>query len=102
MTPISISQTGTGRSSIAQVDNFNEQFNVGIHLVLSGSATFNIEITPQDPMDGAITVWNAAPNLSGLTTASAASVTVPCRALSINVTGGVGTVTAYIVQSGER
>ena len=102
MTPISISQTGTGRSGIVQVDNFNAPFNVGIHLTLSGAATFNIEISPQDPMDGAITVWNTAPSLSGLTAASASSMTVPCRALSINVTGGSGTVTAYITQAGER
>ena len=102
MTPISISQTGTGRSSLVQVDNFANPFNVGLHIVLTGTATFNVEISPQDPMDATPTVWIAAPSLSGLTAGSAVSMTVPCRAVSLNVTAGSGTVTAYVVQSGER
>jgi hypothetical protein len=102
MTPISVAQTGAGRSSIVQVDNFANPFNVGLHIVLSGAATYNIELTPQDPMDATPTVWTAAPSLSAQTTGQAVSMTVPCRGITINVTAGVGTVTAYVVQSGER
>jgi hypothetical protein len=102
MTPISVSQTNSGRSSVVQVDNFANPFNVGLHLVVTGTPTYNIELTPQDPMDATPTVWIAAPNLSTLTAGQAASMTVPCRGITINVTGGTGTVTAYVVQSGER
>jgi hypothetical protein len=101
MTPISITTT-SGRSPVAQVDNFQAPFNVGIHLVVTGTPTYNVELTPQDPMDATPTVWNAAPSLSGLTTSQAVSMTVPCRAISLNITGGSGSVTAYITQAGER
>lgn len=102
MTPISVAQTGVGRSAVIAVDNFTNPFNLGLITTLTGSATYNIEITPQDPMDAAITVWGAPTGTTGLTTASALSLTIPARAVSINITAGAGTVTLYIVQAGLR
>jgi hypothetical protein len=102
MTPISVAQTGVGRSTVVAVDNFTNPFNLGLITTLSGSATYNIEITPQDSMDAAPTVWGTPAATTGLTTASALSLTVPARALSINVTAGAGTVTLYVVQAGLR
>jgi len=101
MTPVSIT-TATGRSGIAQVDNFNTPFNVGLHISITGTPTYNVELTPQDPMDATPTIWAAAPGLSAQTTAQVVSMTVPCRGISLNLTGGSGSVTAYVVQAGER
>lgn len=101
MTPISIT-TSTGRSGIAQVNNFQAPFNVGLHISITGTPTYSVELTPQDPMDGTPTVWAAPTGLSGLTAAQVVSMTIPCRAISLNLTSGSGSVTAYIVQAGER
>ena len=45
-----ISQTGTGRSAICAVDDFQTPFNIGVGAKLTGTATFNIEYSMDDPM----------------------------------------------------
>jgi hypothetical protein len=102
MTPITISKTGTGRSAVVVPDSFQNPFNVGLLITVSGTATFNIEISMDDAMVAAPTTWAVATGFSGLTAATVGSLTIPCHALSINVTSGSGTVTAQIVQAGVR
>ena len=102
MTPITIAQSGTGRSAIVGPDSFQNPFNLGLVISLAGTATFNIEISMDDPMTATPTTWIAATGFSGLTAAAVGSITVPCHALSINVTSGTGTVIAQIVQAGVR
>ena len=107
MTPISVSKTGTGRSAAIAVDNFLNPFNVGIGAAIpSGAATFNVEYSFDDPMDAGYTVagatWYVASGFSGVTASTGGSLTVPCKAICINITSGTGTVTAQIVQAGTR
>lgn len=102
MTPVTISRTNTGRSTIIASDSFQNPFNVGLIITISGSPTYNIEISMDDPSTGTPTVWAAPTGFSALTAAANGSITVPHHALSINVTAGSGTVTAYVVQAGVR
>ena len=102
MTPITISKTGTGRSAIVVPDSFQNPFNVGILITLSGAATFNIEISMDDAMTATPTTWVAATGFSGLSASAVGTITIPCHAISINVASGTGTVTAQIVQAGVR
>ena len=102
MTPVILSKTGTGRSAIIASDSFQNPFNVGLVVTISGSPTYNIEISMDDPSTGTPTVWAAPSGFSALTAAANGSITVPHHAMSINITGGTGTVTAYVVQSGVR
>lgn len=102
MTPITISKTGTGRSAIIASDSFQNPFNVGIVATVTGTATFNIEISMDDPSTGTPSVWAVDAGFSAKTADTNGSITVPHHALSINVTSGTGTVTAYIVQAGIR
>jgi len=95
-----VSQTGTGRSDVIAADNFQGIFNIGLLIALSGSATFNIEVSPDDPVAATPSGWFTVSGLTGLTAGSAISLTVPCKAISINVTGGNGKVTLTTVQSG--
>ena len=99
-----ITATGVSRSNVCAVDDFQAPFNVGIGAKLTGSATFNIEYSFDDPMaDGysaASATWYIASGFSGLTASTGGSFTVPCRAISINITANTGTVTATIVQAG--
>ena len=102
MTPVTISKTGTGRSAVIASDSFQNPFNVGIVAVVSGTATFNIEISMDDPSVATPSVWAVDAGFSAKTASTNGSITVPHHALSINVTSGSGTVTAYIVQAGIR
>jgi hypothetical protein len=102
MTPVTISKTGTGRSAVIASDSFQNPFNVGIIAVVSGTATFNIEISMDDPSVVTPSVWAIDAGFSAKTASTNGSITVPHHALSINVTSGTGTVTAYIVQAGIR
>lgn len=102
MTPVVISKTGTGRSAVVSSDSFQNPFNIGIVIVASGTVTFNIEFSMDDPSRAAPTVWAVASGFSALTASANGAITIPNHALSINVTAGTGTVTAYIVQAGVR
>jgi hypothetical protein len=102
MTPVTISKTGTGRSAVIASDSFQNPFNVGLIVVVTGTATYNIEISMDDPSTGTPSVWAVDAGFSAKTTSFNGSVTIPHHAMSINVTSGSGTVTAYVVQAGVR
>jgi hypothetical protein len=100
-----ITVTGVGRSNVCAVDDFQAPFNVGIGAKLvSGSATFNVEYSFDDPMASGYTsagaTWYVASGFSAVTASTGGSFTVPCKAVSINITSGAGTVTATLVQAG--
>jgi hypothetical protein len=99
-----ITQSGVGRSNICAVDDFQAPFNVGIGAKLTGSATFNIEYSFDDPMaegySAASATWYVASGFSGLTASTGGAFTVPCKAISINVTINTGAVTATVIQAG--
>ena len=104
----SISVTATGsqiRSPICVVDDFQTPFNIGIGAkVTSGTPTFNIEYSFDDPNAAGYTVagatWYVATGFSGLTATTGGALIIPCRAICINVTSGTGAVMASIVQAG--
>ncbi len=102
MTPITISKTGTGRSAVVVPDSFQNPFNVGLLITVTGTATYNIEISMDDAMLAPPTIWTAATGFSALSASAVGSLTIPCHALSINITSGSGTVSAQIVQAGVR
>lgn len=94
-----LSQSGVGNSAICAVDDFQVPVNVGVGARLaSGSATFNIEYTFDDLSSA--TNWYIAPGFSALTASTGGSITIPCKAIRVNITSGTGTVVASIVQAG--
>ena len=100
-----ITQTGVGRSNVCAVDDFQCPVNVGIGAKLvSGSATFNIEYSFDDPMaDGysaSTATWYVATGFSGVSASTGGALTIPCKAISINITANAGTVTATVIQAG--
>jgi hypothetical protein len=102
MTPITISKTGTGRSAVIVPDSFQNPFNLGLIATVTGTATFNVELTMDDPQIATPTIWAAATGFSALTASAIGAITIPCHGLAINVTSGTGTVTLQAVQAGVR
>lgn len=99
-----LTKTSTGRSGICVVDDFQTPFNIGIAVTLSATATFTIEYSLDDPLaDGyspSTANWFVAPGFTSGSAAIAGALTIPCRAICINVSASTGTVTANIVQAG--
>ena len=94
-----LTQTNVGRSTVCAIDDFQVPVNVGVGARLaSGSATFNIEYT-LDNLDD-IQYWYVAPNFSALTATTGGEITIPCKAICINITSGTGTIVATVVQAG--
>jgi len=99
-----LTKTGTGRSAICVVDDFQTPFNIGVAVSLSATATFTVEYSLDDPnADGysaASAAWFVAPGFTSGSAAVAGAITIPCRAICLNVSANTGTVTANIVQAG--
>lgn len=99
-----LTKTGTGRSAICVVDDFQTPFNVGIGVALSATATFTVEYSLDDPnaagYSAASATWFVAPGFTSGSAAVGGALTIPCRAICLNVSANTGTVTANIVQAG--
>lgn len=99
-----LTKTGTGRSGICVVDDFQTPFNIGIAVSISATATFTVEYSLDDPnaagYDPASANWYVASGFTSGSAAIAGSLTVPCRVICLNVSANTGTVTAKIVQAG--
>ena len=100
----SITKTGTGRSAICVVDDFQTPFNVGVAVSISATATFTVEYSLDDPNAVGYTVagaaWFVAPSFTSGSVAVAGAITIPCRAICVNASANTGTITAQIVQAG--
>lgn len=99
-----LTKTGTGRSAICVVDDFQTPFNIGIAVTLSSTATFTVEYSLDDPnavgYSPSTANWFVAPGFTSGSAAVAGALTIPCRAISVNASANAGTVTANIVQAG--
>ena len=106
MPAISWTVTGTGTSPIYGVDNFQAPFNVGIGCTISATATYSVQYTFDDiQADGYVAssgTWFTSSDFSSATTSKAASFTIPCRGIRLNVSASTGSVTIQIQQAGER
>ena len=71
-------------TEVIKVDWEQVDFRVGLQLVQSGTNTVAVELTLDDPDDEAGATWTAIPG--GLTASGIAELTVPCRAVRLNMT----------------
>ena len=99
-----ITKTGTGRSAICVVDDFQVPFSIGVAVSISSTATFTVEYSLDDPNDAGYSAgsasWFVAPGFTSGSAAIAGAINIPCRAISINASANAGTITAKIVQAG--
>lgn len=107
MQSITVTQVAAGSSAVEAVSYFTNPFNIGLAAVLTGTATFTVEYSMQDPMDAgyvaASATWFPVTGLSAVSASTSVGFTVPCRAIRVTLAGGsTGTVTLYIQQAGTR
>ena len=98
MRPIVVSKTGTGSSASIPLDTYENPFNVGIGVVVSGTVNYTIQHTFDDPAGSP--VFFSHPTLAALAANADGNSAFPVRAIKILVNSGAGTATAPIIQAG--
>ena len=106
MQSITTSVAGVGSSPVEAVSWFTNPFNVGLGAVLSGTATFTVEYSFEDPTNAGYSAstatWFSVTGLSAVSASTAAALTIPCRAVRVTIASGTGAVTLYVQQAGTR
>lgn len=104
MYPKTLTQTGTGATAWYPVDYKQAPFNLSLAaVVVSGTATYNVEYTYDNILAGATpTAWVVS-TLSAQTSSKDAALSAPVRGVRLNVTAGTSPVVSLtIVQSVAR
>ena len=107
MQSITLTRSGAGSSAVEAVSYFTNPFSIGLGAVLTGTATFTVEYSFQDPMDegyvAANATWFPVTGLAAVSATTGAVLTVPCRAVRVTLAvGSTGAVTLYVQQAGTR
>lgn len=99
-----VTQTGAGTSNWIPLDFHVHPFNVGLYAKVSGTVSFSLEVTGDDPLSGATPdAYTMASPFAASTSASAfGALTIPAKAIRINNASGSGSIKLTIVESGIR
>ena len=102
--------TSTGSTEWRAVDFFRETFNVGLGVFLTGSVTYSVEGTLDDPnaaLPGDLEPGSAQPPLatalsgwSALTASNLNSNGIPIVAVRLTITANTGTAVFQVLQTG--
>jgi hypothetical protein len=83
----------------------NQVTAISCNILASGSATYTVQYTNEDPFNTSITqlaVAHPAAALAGASTSQTASTTVLMRAVRVNVASGAGQLRVTVVQQSTR
>lgn len=101
MRPTSVTVSSATSSAWIPVDYTQANFNLGLQVVQTGTATWSVQCTMDNIFDSTVTptaIAVPAPMDTGTTSDSGAS-TVPCRAVRLNVSSWTsGDVTLTVIQ----
>lgn len=103
--PTSITVTGVDTSEWIPMDYFRTPFNVGLGVTITGTATYTVQHTFQNPNNPPGTTPTRIFNhetLVGQTANADGNYAFPVAAIRIDVTASTGSVTLDVIQSGIR
>lgn len=106
MRPVTVVADGTTpNSAVVPIDQYIAPTNIAMGVVVSGTVTFQVQHTYDDPFaedfDPATAVWFNHPTLTGSANADS-NYAFPPRAVRITRTAGTGSATMTLVQSGPN
>lgn len=107
MQSIKLTQAGAGSSAVRALDYFQNPFNVGFGVVVTGSVTYTVQYCFEDPsnadFNAASATWYSVTGLADQTASKSVGFEIPCRGVRVtNAEGSTGDVTVYIQQAGTR
>jgi len=94
-----VSKTGTGSSSALVMNTNISPFNVGFGVVVTGTVTYTIQHTFDDPAVG-FTTWFSHPTVVDETTSQDGNYAFPVTGVKVLVTAGTGTAALNLIQAG--
>ena len=93
-------KTDTGSSNILPMDTYISPFNVGFGVVLTGSATYTVQHTFDNPWTTDSPTWFNHPTILNQTANADGNYAFPVAAIKIAVTANSGTATLTVIQAG--
>ena len=94
-----VSQTGVGSSDALVMNTNISPFNVGFGVVASGTVTYSVQHTFDDPAVG-FTTWFSHPSVAAETANAYGNYAFPVTGIKVLVTAGSGTATMNLIQAG--
>lgn len=94
-----ISKTGVGSSSALGMNTNCTPFNVGFGVAVSGTVTYSVQHTFDDPAVG-FTTWFSHPTIAAKTDNQDGNYAFPVTGIKLLVTAGTGSATMNLVQAG--
>lgn len=94
-----VSKTDTGSSSALVMNTNISPFNVGFGVTVSGTVTYSIQHTFDDPADG-FSTWFSHPTIAGKSDNQDGNYAFPVTGVKILVTAGDGSATLKLIQAG--
>lgn len=94
-----VSKTGTGSSSAIVMNTNISPFNVGFGVITTGTVTYSIQHTFDDPAVG-FTVWYTHPTIAAKSDNQDGNYAFPVTGIKVLVTAGAGTATLNLIQAG--
>ena len=93
-------KTGVGSSNILVTDTYICPFNVGFGVVATGTVTYTVQHTFDNPQTTATPVWFSHPTIATKTDNQDGNYAFPVAAIKVIVTAGTGTATMTMIQAG--
>lgn len=94
-----VSQTGVGSSSNIVVNTNVTPVNIGFGVVVTGTVTYTVQHTFDDPAVG-FTTWFSHPTVVDETTNQDGNYAFPVTGVKLLVTAGTGTAALKLIQAG--
>lgn len=101
MRPIVVGKTGDGPSATVPMDHYQNPFNVGFAVVISGTVNYTVQHTFDDVFNASVTpTWFNHPSIASQAVNNNGNYAFPVTALRVTVNSGSGTATLTIIQAG--
>lgn len=94
-----VSKTDTGSSDALVMNTNISPFNVGFGVVVTGTVTYSVQHTFDDPATG-FTTWFSHPTVAAETANADGNYAFPVTGVKLLVTAGDGTATMNLIQAG--
>ena len=94
-----VSKTGSGSSSALVMNTNCTPFNVGFGVVVTGTVTYTVEHTFDDPAVG-FTTWFPHPTVAAENANADGNYAFPVTGIRVTVNSGGGTAAMNLVQAG--
>lgn len=94
-----VSKTGTGSSTAIVVNTNVTPVNIGFGVVVTGTVTYTVQHTFDDPAVG-FSTWFSHPTVVDETTNQDGNYAFPVTGIKLLVTAGDGTAALKLIQAG--